>query len=268
MSAYVVPQLLGKLNLLIHNGRYENLGAIADKFGITEDAVRFWTKQTDGQLAGTVPAKRVKKLQQLFAEVLPNQTEEDIDVLLQGPLLELEDALRRIGVQTLTQILQARADDTAGRLIPVEAAGMGLVVANRLSAKAHCKFPLGQTFRLEFSTQHRGRYLLGVQRSSQAWGCVDVDWAANRKTVHMPGRTDSGDLGSLDESADDGVSAFYVIQSARAFPSIFAKILLDAVPLGRTELSLLAEFLQGTPETEVHVMRFDVEFIDPINASR
>ncbi|MGH1330685.1 MAG: hypothetical protein ACRBBK_07370 [Paracoccaceae bacterium] len=267
MAAFVAPQLLGKLKLLIRYGRFENLGAIANEFGITEGAVRYWTKMTDGQLAGTIPQNRVSKLIELFSEILSNHSLQDIATLLEGPIADFEDALRVGDYLTLRHVLYVRADARSGKLIPIKTSGMGLVVANRLSAKAHCKFPMGQSFRLEFATQNRGRYLLGLQKSPQAWGCIETVWSEAEKLVHMPGSTETDDLGSLDESTDDGVSEFYVLQSNRPFPTVFAKALMDEVPLGRTELSLLAEHLRDSPKTDVHFMRFDVEFTSPINSS-
>ena len=120
---------------------------------------------------------------------------------------------------------------------------------------------------IEFTTQKLGRYLLGLQKSPQAWGCTGTDWSDGKKLVHMPGSTETGDLGSLDENTDEGVSEFYVLQSNRPFPTVFAKALMDEVPLGRTDLSLLAEYLRDTPKKDVHVMRFDVEFTRPISDS-
>ncbi|WP_025044325.1 hypothetical protein [Sulfitobacter geojensis] len=265
VSTFIVPQLLAKLKLLNSYGRFENLADIAGEFDISEDAVRFWSKETAGQDAGTIPPKRIDKLLSLFAETLPNQSNSDIEVLLKGPLADLEDAMRLGEHRALRKTLCGRTDMKSGRLIPVNIFGLGLVVANRPSRKAHCKFPLGQSFRLEFTSQHQGRYLLGIQKSPQGWGCIEADWSADRGLIHMPGMTEAGDFGSLDESSDDGVSQFFAFQSTRQFPSVFAKSLMDEVPLSRSEISLLAQFVQETPETDVHVMRFDVEFINPVS---
>ena len=268
MQPFVVPQLLEKLKLLCRYGRFENLADIAAEFGISEDAVRFWTKDTGRQTAGTVPQQRVDGLLALYAEHLPNHGKEEIETLLKGPLADLEDALRTKAFRSLSAMIKDRVDTTSGKLIPVNTAAMGLVVANRLSRTAHCSFPLGKSFRLEFETAHRGRYLLGLQNSPQAWGCVEAEWSEDSKVIRMPGRTATGEWGSLVESADDGVSRFYALQSLRQFPSAFAKALTEEVPLTRTELSLLAQFLEETPNADVHIMRFDVEFIDPLRSSR
>jgi len=259
---FVVPQLLEKLNILVRYSELKSIGDIAAKFGVSEDAVRFWTKDTASQLAGTVPRKRRDGLISMYAKCLPDHSTEEILTLLQGPVPDLEDALRFGEFSALTDVIGSRVDATSATLIPVDVLGMGLVVSNRLSKSAHCKFPLKESFRLEFRTKHRGQYVLGLQHSPQAWGCTDVTWSRGETIIHMPGADEKGNLGSMDESSDVGISQFYAFQSRTPFPSIFAKALADRVPLARADISLLAQYLQSKPTEDLHIMRFDVEFID------
>ena len=262
MSPFIVPQLLEKLKILVRYSDFKSVGGIAAKFGVSEDAVRFWTKETAGRPAGTVPKNRRDDLISLYAKCLPNLSREEISTLLQGPVPDLEDALRFREFSALTELISNRVDVISAKLVPVDVMGMGLVVSNRLSRYAHCKFPLGKSFRLEFRTTHRGKYFLGLQHSPQGWGCVDTTWSRGEKIIHMPGADKTGNLGSMDESSDDGISQFYVFQSRTPFPLAFSKALLDGVPLARAEISFLAQFLQMNSEADVHIMRFDVEFID------
>lgn len=267
MKPFVVPQLLEKLNILVRYSKLESIGDIAAKFDISEDAVRFWAKATAGRLAGTIPKNRLNGLISMYAKCLPDHSTEEILTLLQGPVPDLEDALRFGEFSALTDVIGSRVDVTSATLIPVDVLGMGLVVTNRLSKWAHCKFPLKESFRLEFRTTHRGQYVLGLQRSPQAWGCTDVTWShGEKKIIHMPGADEKGNLGSIDESSDIGVSQFYAFQSRAPFPSIFAKALADGIPLARADISLLAQYLQSRPAEEIHIMRFDIEFIDTLTS--
>lgn len=266
MTPFVVPQLLEKLKLLARHSRHCSIGEIAATFGISEDAVRYWTKETASQRAGTVPQQRVEGLLSMYGEALPDQTEDNLIALLQGPISDLEDAFRLQTSASLINLMTRNSDRSSGRLIPVDATGLGLVVANRLSRNAHCQFPLGKSFRLEFDTKNRGQHILGLQNSPQAWGCVETALSSDKRIVHLPGAAETGELGSLDESADKGVSTFYAIQSIRRFPAAFERALLDEVPLSRTDLSLLAQFLQDATANEIHIMAFSVEFVSPISS--
>lgn len=262
MEPFVVPQLLEKLKILVRHSDLKSIGEIAAKFGVSEDAVRFWAKETAGRRPGTVPRSRQDGLVSMYGKYLPDHSTEEILTLLQGPVPDLEDALRFREFSALTEVIDSRVDATSAKIIPVDLLGMGLVVTNRLSKRAHCQFPMKESFRLEFRTTHRGQYVLGLQRSPQAWGCTDVTWSHGEKIIHMPGADETGNLGSMDESSDIGVSQFYAFQSRAPFPSVFAKALIDGIPLTRADISLLAQFLQSKPIEEVHIMRFDVEFID------
>lgn len=266
MTPFVVPQLLEKLKLLARNSGRSGVGDIATAFGISEDAVRYWTKETASQRAGTVPQQRVEGLLAMYGEALPDQTEANLIALLQGPTSDLEDAFRLQTSTSLIDLLAKSSDQHSGRLIPVDETGLGLVVANRLSRKAHCQFPLGRNFRLEFGTKHRGQHIVGLQKSPQAWGCVETALSSDKRIVHLPGATETGEFGSLDESDDNGVSTFYAIQSLRRFPAVFERALLDEVPLSRTDLSLLGQFIDDATDNEIHIMAFSVEFNSPVSS--
>lgn len=267
MTPFVVPQLLEKLNLLVRHSSHKNISDIARSFGISEDAVRYWTKETASQRAGTVPKKRVAGLLALFGEALPDQTEDNLIALIQGPIFDLEDAFRLRETLDLSTLLSELANKASGRLIPVERSNLGLVVANRLSRRANCQFPLNKHFRIEFDTKHRGRHTLGLQKSPQAWGCIETAWSSDGRVIHLPGVDEEGELGSMYESADAGVSTFYVVQSTTMFPAAFGNALLDEVPLSRLELSLLAQHLRDANSPEINVLAFSVDFVAFLSSS-
>lgn len=268
MTPFLVPQLLEKLKLLVRYSSYSSIADIAASFGISEDAVRYWTKETASQRAGTIPQKRVEGLIALYGEALPDQTNDNLIALLQGSISDLEDAFRLSETKNLLTLITKIADKASGRLIPADVSSLGLVVANRLSRRAHCQFPLGKSFRLEFDTKHRGKHVLGLQKSAQAWGCIETTWSSCGRVIHLPGTNEDGEFGNMYESADGGVSTFYAIQSTTRFPTAFDKALLDEVPLARSDLSLLAEHLENAETSDLHVMAFSVDFVEPISSSR
>lgn len=268
MTPFLVPQLLEKLKLLVRHSSHGSIADVAASFGISEDAVRYWTKETASQRAGTIPQKRVEGLLALYGDALPDQTEENLIALLQGSISDLEDAFRLRETKNLITLMTKIADQASGRLIPADVSSLGLVVANRLSRRAHCQFSLGKSFRLEFDTKHRGKHVLGLQKSPQAWGCIETAWSPDGRVIHLPGPNEVGELGSMYESADDGVSTFYAIQSTTRFPAVFSKALLDEVPLARSDLSLLAQHFEDAETGELHVMALSVDFVEPISSSR
>lgn len=261
MSKFVVPQLRQKLKLLLRHGGIADFAVLAQSFGISEEGLRFWTKESAGRVAGSVPDKHVGKLIGLFSETLPNFQQEQVRVLLEGPLGDMEQAYQGRPTVSFTKIVETEGICGVGKLIPMDGRPIELIQpsSNRQNP-AKVKHPLGADFRIEFCSAHRGRFTLGLQKSTQAWGCVSSTLDSTTGIIRLPENSLEGELQAIFEDNDQGPNQFIAIQATKPFPAIFGTALQEGAPLSRTDLQFLALFLTELPKPDRRLFVLNVEF--------
>lgn len=254
-----IPQLKRKLDLLMAFGPYADRAALAARIGSRPKTLYWWETGAPGRDPEMVSASGMPKLIDAAAAAFRCLPRDQVLRLLLGPAEDFERYLATEAAPSLRRLLENEADRRKGRIFLQDGSALSLIRTNRPEARpAQAKLRLGQYFRIEFATRHRGTFLLALQASPAGWWIVPSD-TDGKGRIHVPGLAEGGTPYLMVEETDAGFHTFVAIQATRAFPGDVLAAAKDGSMLDRAVIAHLVRDLAAQSKANRLILALDLE---------
>ncbi|WP_299971483.1 hypothetical protein [uncultured Roseobacter sp.] len=262
MAGLYVPELARKLKLLVREGHYPDLKAIAAALGRSWITVKGWGNDGRDTPPNTVPLKNVDALISVFHKSLPHKSPEQLRHLLTGPADDLEALLSPGDGFTLAALINQEAVTGSAQLFTKpHPSSRGFVRRAGTPADApEFRVHLGQPFRLEFATRSRASFCLALQKSPAGWAALACSLDREHRRIHLLAAEEDGSLPFMIEDQDAGAHMFVVAQAAEVFPRALYLAGRDGVPLHQALLKAFKDHFESQSRSTRKLMSVEIEF--------
>lgn len=243
MTAFIVPDLQRKLDVLLSRQVFASKDEIARHLGKSLKTVNWWAHGNSTRERGLIPPDSEADVLSLFAACFPQGTSTiDIKHALALSGSNFERAVQLAWSPSWETLVSRHANATAGRLL-MRPGEIGLVEVDAPSRDGGPLVPLGAWFRIEFQTDFAASNLYACQQAPSSIGPVPVQLTSGG--IHLPSPTRSGQPAYMRERADAGRHVFVAIQTALALPPDLAAPFSSVLPLETSLLQRVAANLMS-----------------------
>lgn len=262
MAGMEIPGLGRKLSLLVEHGYFPDRESLADAFGRARSTVYGWGHGGEGRASDTIPGDQVENLIKAVRACLsPEVTMDEARYLVYAPIAEFETRLLIQAETFLSDIICKEAVRGSGSLFPMPPVDAGLIDMEQESQEPAPNFsvPVGQWFRIEFSSAKRDGHVCALQHVGQSWGAVPCHFDRECGRVLLPGYKNGGELAHIREREETGRHQFIVLQTPKPPPIEFQRYLVDGIPLDGTIIRQLTYFYSNQPISRRKLLLLEVE---------
>lgn len=260
-----IPDLYGKLNLLIKHGLFPDWNALGSFFGnVRGKTVIGWGFENGRQRRNHVPLKHQKKFEELFEKSLPDvYGSAQLHALILGPTERLDLALKTRKWKNLNDLIDEEGNEQATRLIVADDATLGAIRFNQQpSPKPHFKVPRSRDFRLEFETAFFGENITAFYRLDNVWFPCPATIDGDAGTIHVPGLQPSGRPSFMREDEVVNSYRFVVMQCRQVVPEFVVRATRQDTALDTLVLQDVVDFYCSQKIVERRLFFADIQIVD------
>ena len=260
-----VPDLYGKLNLLIKHGLFTDWNALGSFFGnVRGKTAMGWGFENGRQRRNHVPVKHQQKFRELFEKSLPaSYGPAHLDALILGPTDRLDLALKIREWKNLNELIDEEGNSGAARLFVSDDASLGAIRFDQGAApESHFTVPRNRDFRIEFATAFFGETVSAFYRLSNIWLPCPASIDANAGIVHLPGLSADGKPSFMSEDEATGRYRFVVMQLRHSLPEFIVRAVRQDTVLDALTLQDVIGFYGLQKSTERRLFYADIDIVE------
>ena len=248
----VIEQLRRKLSLLVENGHFASLDAIAKSIGTTQKTLEGWADYGSNKITkGLIPQKHYQPILDVFTNAISKYHRGvNVDAIVKGEVNELARYLSENPRLTFHELVDREAIKQKSKVFIDQKTGL-TAVKRRSEPKLITNYSVTtqQWFWIEFQSGLVSSHTIAIQQRGNDWAFSDVEYVKDENQLVIPGLRRDGFPDSIQETDWDGINTFYALQIHKPWAQSIIEAIKSNAPIDNAFLQTIADhFMSNSPD--------------------